>query len=298
MATDVAKVFNFAIKAYNVLGIFGEGFGVGVDIFREFKDESLTTAQKTMRIGAGIFYVGAQIPRLAIQFRPSSSPGEVVLATGIGEGADLLRTVSLLACQQRISKDQGMDVVAQVVVAAARVISSFCEKFPSAAGPYTPYIQSVMNVIQFAGGAFRNRQAIQTAGRTVWSMAVNVLGSDEAPPSTVELRLSVDTDGVLALGNEYAAWMREVHGVNSIDSFQRIPRLFLNDEQLGQYCCPITLQPIRFSVKAIAQNGECVRYEQEAVVQLLQQQPPRAPPNWPENLPLIVASLSPDEEGD
>ena len=282
--------------ALSAIDILCTGAGIAVDVHTNFQGESLTATQKTIRIGTDILCIGAQGARLAFQIADPASPRTNVLTVGIGEGANLIRQISRLACQPTISGEQGMDELAQLISSVARVVAALFENFPLA-GPYTPLIIGVATAIQLASLAFIQRKLLLSVGQRSWSVMVNIVGSDEAPPSPVSIRLHVDADGVLALGEKYTAWMREVHNARGVDDFMVIPQLFQNDEQLIQRRCPITGKPIRFPVAATGQDGKSVKYEREAVAQLLQQNPPQVPPQWPEDLPLTLASLSNDEEG-
>ena len=288
-----SSVVDVAHKVYIGLDIAVAGGGAAFDVYESAKDRSLTASQKTLRIGADILCVGAQGARTAVELFNCGSSGTRVFTTVFAGGANLLRTISRFICQREISWEQWGDLAAQAVESAADAVDSLLKEFPV---PYGSKIRLVVNAVRLAAVAIRNRQAIRVEGQLVWSMVVNLVGSDESAPSKVEIRFRVDDDDVLAMGEEFAAQLREVTDAATIEDLPRVPEVFIGDEILSPFCCPITRRPIRFPVRPVGRSERSVSYERGAVERLLQENPQARPPGWPEGLAITPENLIPDQK--
>lgn len=267
--------------------------GAIFEINGHYKNSALNSSQKAFRMGTEILYVGAQSTRLGIQVFDGNASKATLIATGVGEGTGVLREINRLACQDNISKDEELDFMGCIALAISRFISAFCKECPGIMGVYRNPIHTTAMVSQLLATAFINRRVIKETGLKLWSATVNVLGSDESPPSMIEVRLRYGGNDYLALGEEFAGWLREVRQARTIVDLPVIPHLFCHDPILTQYRCAISGKPTRFPVTVSHSNGTSVRYERAEILRIFDEH--RTPPNWPSDAPCNKANLRVDE---
>src|SRR5690606_33718753 len=71
------------------------------------------------------------------------------------------------------------------------------------------------------------------------------------------------------------------------------PEIFINDDLLNQWYCPINQKPIRFIlvVDGTQERDEPVYYEKSIITNWIKEHPEQNPPKWPEDIMLSSENL-------
>jgi hypothetical protein len=269
-ALVVFKGIVYLVKACNVVG-------AGYDIHSTINNDELTSQEKTHRVATSALFLVAQTMDVGVDLaRNVSSSVKMRARVGVGI-ADVSRKTSQKAVQDEFDFHDGLEVTATAAFRAADIASLAVNLYPQQFGDW----QYPADLLQAGAILTANQHTLISAKTSVG----NLLSRRRSPDQNSSSPLSVD--------EKYRREVLEVLQANEIGEFNTIPELFLEDEGLKQWVCPITKKSIRY-ISVIQTTIESIRpvwYEKSAITAWITKNPQQRPPQWPGKISLRERKL-------
>ncbi len=294
-AAWIARAMEYLIKVYQASEALGAAYNT-------YKDPKLSSGKKTQRIAINCFFAIAQGTEIAAHLSNSSmawqmgtkfvaGTGEAFCALDSGKSIkDVVqyRLLDIAGCytthHQLPTAKSALDMME-----SAYMIYSDRQKFSAA-------ICSLKNRVIFHQGQFFLFQVRPIPNQPLPAPSATIpAAAAGAPPIPVAPSegMQVEAKPVKKrknLGQEAEDMLR----TRDIEEWKDIPEMLTSDPVLQLYCCSITHKPIRFLlvVTATKEWESPVYYERKTIEDWLKEHPQQLPENWPEGVPLQMASLS------
>lgn len=272
------------------------------DFYSVDNEKALSSGQRDIRKGLDVGIIlteGASIIAPALRV----SPG-VQIGLNIGGGVfDVAQRVSVLACKEEVALGDWVDLGCLVTFRACEITKTTLTLRPEIFNKGQQGVKSINDILNNAALLIANRQVLKKAyplGKKALAYIFNCCPANRetslAVPRSFDLGESPPLE--LQIGAEMAAKISEIREAQTIDGFNEIPSLFVDDRELRRFICPITRKPIRnvLATRTSQSDSTPIYYEKSAVMEYMRNHPGEMPPKWPQGLTFNEQNLADSPE--
>lgn len=303
MACSIANSEALA-RAVNFCNYMSQGILIlysARDLKNSLQDQEMSAWQKTHRVATDFFTLICQITSLSITFKEKSCeiPKDIKITVHAAAGA---ANVAKAISQKSIMRE-GMKLTDYVEISLTAGI-----EFANVSKSMGFDVKNLEVALQAAAAGNKviiHRNEILSAVRAIQRLLARfgqisqLVDPLENPDSARRESERVQTIGDLGLNESYLQDVAAVHRARTIEDFELIPQLFVNDRVLITWLCPISKRAIRYIVVVVDSTRESensVFYEHSAIMDWIENHPEELPPNWPEAVEYTAVHLDRDEE--
>lgn len=274
------------MEAISVLGSFApyviiavQTFGAAFDIYQSAKDDTASTTEKTMRIGANLLFIGFQTTAIGA----TGYDAQPAIKLGLGAaaaGSDIMRTGIKLGFQKQVYVDDYIQFVGTALFRVSCVSQQGCTLMPVMVGGNLDAARKAVDVANGIGIAGMNAKKIYQVGAEIgdgFKTLYIISQMKETFPEEVKVHIDQADRLIIEANRKYAEQMRKLQATKNISEWSQVPKEFERYPTLRQYICPITKKPIRFPLTVVSKRP--IHYESQALQEHFARN--TSPPAWP-----------------